>query len=45
MSQLNISRRRLLKGTLLTAATIPAGGIAMVNVFQRDRTANVVAPS
>ena len=44
MSQLNISRRRLLKGTLFTAATIPAGGIAMANIFQRDRTANVVAP-
>jgi len=45
MSQLNISRRTILKGTLLTAATIPMGGIAMANVVQRDSVSNIAAPS
>jgi len=44
MSQLKISRRILLKGTLLTAATIPAGGIAMAKITQEGSTPNIVAP-
>ena len=45
MSQLNISRRTILKGTLLTAVTIPYGGLAMANLTQGVSAKSIIAPS
>jgi len=45
MSQLNITRRRILKGTLLSAATISHGGFAMSNLAQGISTKNIKVPS
>jgi muramoyltetrapeptide carboxypeptidase len=45
MSQLNISRRAIIKGALLTAATIPVAVRAMTNIDQREMVTTIVPAS
>jgi len=44
MSQLNNSRRTILKASLLAAATIPTGGIAMASAAQQNNNTTIAPP-